>query len=303
MIIVPGSINLDLIAQTDRLPSPGQTVSGTHFTTAPGGKGANQALAARRAGADVQMVGAVGTDANARPALSMLAQAGVDLGFVREIGSTEVPTGVALILVHTHSGENQIVVVPGANGHVREDDLAGIALQENDFVVLQLEIPIATVESALIKSNESGAISLLNIAPFNADAVNLTLQASITIANETEFDDLADAMSLSGSDRIAKAKEFTRQSGKTIVVTLGGDGAFAVEQQTVYQAKSLPIEPVDTVGAGDTFCGCLAVALSEGKSLEEALEFASAAGSLACLKNGAQPSIPHRAEIDNVLKG
>ena len=303
MIIVPGSINLDLIAQSKGLPSPGQTISGTHFETAPGGKGANQALAARRAGADVDMVGAVGSDANATQALSLLKEAGVNLSSVREISLPDVATGVALILVDTETGENQIVVVPGANGHVHANDLGDIVLQEKDFVVLQLEIPKSTVEAALIQSNASAATSLLNIAPFDKDAVDLTLQASITIANETEFDDLSDAMNLRGGDRVEKAKEFTRLSGKIIVVTLGGDGVFAIDGDTVFRAKSLPIEPVDTVGAGDTFCGCLAVALSEGKSLENALAFASAAGSLACLKNGAQPSIPQRGDIDSALKG
>ena len=262
MIIVPGSINLDLIAQSKGLPSPGQTISGTHFETAPGGKGANQALAARRAGADVDMVGAVGSDANATQALSLLKEAGVNLSSVREISLPDVATGVALILVDTETGENQIVVVPGANGHVHANDLGDIVLQEKDFVVLQLEIPKSTVEAALIQSNASAATSLLNIAPFDKDAVDLTLQASITIANETEFDDLSDAMNLRGGDRVEKAKEFTRLSGKIIVVTLGGDGVFAVDGDTVFRAKSLPIEPVDTVGAGDTFCGCLAVALS-----------------------------------------
>lgn len=301
MIIVPGSINLDLIAQSNGLPSPGQTISGTHFSTAPGGKGANQALAARRSGAEVQMIGAVGADANACPALSMLTEAGVNLSAVREIASAEITTGVALILVDSISGENQIVVVPGANGHVQAGDLDDVTFQQNDYIVLQLEIPKATVEAALIKSNAIGATSLLNIAPFDIDAVDLALKASITIANETEFDDLSNAMNLAGKDRMDKAREFARQSGKIIVVTLGGDGAFAVEQDNVYHAQSLPIEPVDTVGAGDTFCGCLAVALSEGKSLQDALIFASAAGSLACLKNGAQPSIPLRAEIDAAL--
>lgn len=303
MIIVPGSINLDLIAQTNGLPSPGQTISGTRFETAPGGKGANQALAARRAGADVQMVGAVGTDANARPALSMLIEEGVDLTFVREIEMAEATTGVALILVDTNSGENQIAVIAGANEHVRKDDFAQITLQENNLVVLQLEIPIATVEAALIKSNAAGATSLLNIAPFDINAATLAFLASITIANETEFDDLASALKLEGRNRVEKARDFARRSGKIIVVTLGGDGAFAVEGDTIIRAKSLPIEPVDTVGAGDTFCGCLAVALSEGKPLAEALVFASAAGSLACLKNGAQPSIPLRVEIDKAVDG
>ncbi|MEM8540777.1 MAG: ribokinase [Pseudomonadota bacterium] len=301
MIIVPGSINLDLIAKSNGLPAPGQTLSGTHFETAPGGKGANQALAARRAGGDVLMVGAVGSDANAAEAISMLKDADVNLDAVRKIELEEVPTGVALILVDSVSGENQIVVVPGANGHVHADDLSGLALNDTDFVVLQLEVPSNVVEAALTIAKKNGAKSLLNIAPFDSSAVGLARKANITIANETEFDELAVAMNLQGNDRIEKAKEFCRQTGNIIVVTLGGDGAFAIEGNAIYRANSLPIEPVDTVGAGDTFCGCLAVALGEGKSMEEALAFASAAGSLACLKNGAQPSIPYRAEIDDAL--
>ncbi|MEM9574200.1 MAG: PfkB family carbohydrate kinase, partial [Pseudomonadota bacterium] len=240
-------------------------------------------------------------DANAAEAISMLKDAGVNLDAVRKIELEEVPTGVALILVDSVSGENQIVVVPGANGHVHADDLSGLVLNDTDFVVLQLEIPSNVVEAALTIAKKNGATSLLNIAPFDSSAIDLARKANITIANETEFDELAVAMNLHGQDRIEKAKEFCRQTGNVMVVTLGGDGAFAIEGNAIYRANSLQIEPVDTVGAGDTFCGCLAVALGEGKSIEDALVFASAAGSLACLKNGAQPSIPHRAEIDDAL--
>lgn len=301
MIIVPGSINLDLIAQSNGLPTPGQTITGTSYKTAPGGKGANQALAAQRAGGNVRMVGAVGGDPNAGLALALLEEANVDLRSVRTIEQRDIATGVALIVVDSQSGENQIVVVPGANGMVEVADVADLAVTNEDLLVLQQEIPSDVVEAALNLANAKGATSLLNIAPFNQTSVELTLLASVTVANETEFDELAAAMNLQGQDRIERAQDFCQRSGKTMVVTLGKDGVFAVAESSIFHAPSLPIVPVDTVGAGDTFCGCLAVALSERKSLQQALNFAAAAGSLACLKEGAQPSIPIRSDIDSAL--
>lgn len=294
MITVVGSINLDLIATVERLPLPGETVPGDDFKTAPGGKGANQALAAARAGARVRMIGAVGGDAFATQATALLAEGGVDLSGVRQ---SREPTGVALILVGA-DGENVIAVVPGANGTVGRDAVAGAGIIPGEHVVLQHEVPLDTVEAALDAARSAGAVSLLNTAPFRREAAPLLAKADYIIANETEFDLYASELALGGVDRLARMRGLAESSGRTIVVTLGGEGVIAVSPHAVLQVEALKITPVDTVGAGDTFCGYLAAGLAAGLPLEQALGRAAAAGSLACLKPGAQPAIPLADEVD-----
>ncbi|WP_274423655.1 ribokinase [Chelativorans sp. YIM 93263] len=297
MITIAGSINLDLIARVARLPEPGETVPGRDFVTAPGGKGANQALAARRASAAVRMVGAVGADAFAGQALSLLREAGVDLSGVKE---TAEPTGTAMILVGD-DGENVITVIAGANGQVSAADIEAAAFRAGEFVLLQHEIPLATVKAALKSCRAAGGVSLLNTAPFHAEAAPLLGQADYIIANETEFDLYAEELSLVGSSREEKMRAFASESGRTLVVTLGKEGVLAATPEVFFRVPTLSVVPVDTVGAGDTFCGYLAAGLAEGLALEAALRQAAAAGALACLKPGAQPSIPLRAEVDAAL--
>lgn len=297
MIIVVGSINLDLIATVDRLPGPGETVPGSGFSTAPGGKGANQALAAARAGAQVRMVGAVGKDNFAADALYCLKNAMIDLSGV---GETHASTGTALILVGA-DGENMIAVVPGANASVLPGDLSKAFMKKGDVVLLQHEIPLATVAAALDMAREAGAVSILNTAPFQAEAAELLAKADVIVANETEFDLYGKALSLDGSDRPARIAAFARRTGRTIIVTLGSEGVMAATRDDFLQVPSLPITPVDTVGAGDTFCGYLAASLGAGLGLEDALRRAAVAGALACLKPGAQPAIPLAKEVEEAL--
>jgi len=299
LIVVIGSINLDMITTVDRLPGPGETVPGDNFVTAPGGKGANQALAARRAGADVRLVGAVGRDAFAPQAVELLTQGGVDLSLVKE---ADRPTGIALILV-AGKGENMIAIASGANQRVDARAVDAAAVKAGDHVVLQLEVPMPTVAAALERARKAGAVSLLNTAPFRADAAELLAGADYVVANETEFDLYAEAMSLAGKDRAARMQSFAARTGRTLVVTLGADGVLAASGGRLLNVPALKIEPVDTVGAGDTFCGYLATGLSDGLPLERALRRAAAAASLACLKPGAQPSIPVAAEVDAALAG
>ena len=294
MIVVVGSINLDLIATVERLPKPGETVPGDGFSTAPGGKGANQALAARRAGAEVRMVGAVGRDGFAEQALSLLRAGGVDLQAVRV---AETATGIALILVEA-AGENVIAIVPGGNGTLSPDDTRGAGLAQGDHLLLQLEVPLETVGAALAAARQAGAVSVLNTAPFRAEAADLLGEADVVVANETEFDLYADALSLAGAGREARMQDFCARTGRAIVVTLGADGVVAATPAGIVRAAGLAIVPVDTVGAGDTFCGYLAAGLQAGLGLEQAMRRAAVAGSLACLKPGAQPSIPVAAEVD-----
>ena len=298
MIIVVGSINLDLIAKVDRLPAPGETVRGSGFTTAPGGKGANQALAAARAGAKVRMVGAVGKDNFANEALALLRDGKIDLSGV---GETFASTGTALIMV-ADDGENVIAVVPGANDSVVTGDLSKAFLKKGDVVLLQQEIPLQTVEAALDAARAAGAVTVLNTAPFRAEAAAFLGKADYVVANETEFDLYGEALSLSGRDRPARMRDYAGKTGRTIVVTLGGDGVLAATPADLLMVPALNVTPVDTVGAGDTFCGYFAAGLSSGLPLDQALARAAAAGSLACLKPGAQPAIPLAKEVDAALQ-
>jgi ribokinase len=295
MITVFGSINMDLIATTERLPKPGETVAGNGFSTAAGGKGANQALAARRAGAQVRMAGAVGNDGFAEQALALLSAAGTDLSTVKRVAE---PTGTALILVGG-DGENMIAVVPGANGTMTAEDATATigALAQGDILMLQLEIPVEAVETALGAAKSRGIATILNLAPLTPDAPRLGRLADIVIANETEFERLAGQDQMTNEDREAALLRLHSETGQTLIVTLGGDGVIAIRENVLSRAKGLVIEPVDTVGAGDTFCGYFAASLDQGLDFEAALRRAAVAGSLACLKAGAQPSIPIASEV------
>ncbi len=217
MITVVGSINLDLIATVERLPAPGETVRSGGYSTAPGGKGANQALAAARAGGKVRMIGAVGKDGFAADALTCLKDGKVQLSGVREAAAA---TGIALIFVDA-KGENVIVVAPGANDTVLPGDLAKAHFAKDEVVLLQHEIPLATIEAALAAAAGAGAVSVLNTAPFRAEAAKLLPMADHVVSNETEFDLYSDALKLSGRDRVARMRAFVERTGRTIIVTLG----------------------------------------------------------------------------------
>ena len=297
MITVFGSVNLDLIGGVERLPRPGETLPGNAFSTAPGGKGANQALAACRAGAAVRMVGAVGADGFAEAALSLLRADALDLDFVK---SVDAPTGVALILVD-RGGENVIVVIPGANGTVDEKQSEGLHFAPGDALLLQLEVPVAAVAAAARRARGGGAWVLLNFAPYRADALHLVALATHLVVNETECALIAEALGLQSETLEAQARGLAERSGAAVVVTLGREGVVAVDGGREFRAPALAVDAIDTVGAGDTFCGYLAAALVEGQPLQAALHLAAAAGSLACTKSGAQPSIPRRVDVEAAL--
>jgi ribokinase len=299
MITVFGSINMDLIATTTRLPKPGETVAGTGFTTAAGGKGANQALAARRAGAQVKMAGAVGKDGFAADAVALLNDGGADLSLVK---SVEAPTGTALILVET-DGENMIAVVQGANGTLTSADASAAlkGMTTTDTLMLQLEIPAEAVETALHEARAAGIRTVINIAPLTDEAERLGKMADVVIANETEFERLAGETGMGNAEREAAMLRLHGETGQTLIVTLGADGVMALHEGKLYRASGLTIEPVDTVGAGDTFCGYFAASLDAGLGFEDALKRAAIAGSLACLKPGAQPAIPLASDVAGKL--
>src|SRR5690606_7136308 len=259
-------------------------------------KGANQALAARRAGAAVRHVSAVGNDAFADMALALLEAGGVDLSQLRR---AEAATGIAMIFVDA-AGENVIAILPGANGTISPADAErGLsALGPGDILLVQQEVPQAATRRALELARERGATSLLNTAPYLPDTAALAPLADIVIANETEFS-LLSGRPLAELD--AAMADWTARTGRTIVVTLGPDGARACTPEGPLSVPAHKVTPVDTVGAGDTFCGYLAAALDAGLDLENAMRRAAIAGSLACLKPGAQPAIPHKADVDAVL--
>ncbi len=280
-ISVLGSINLDLVASGAPLPAPGETVTGAHFAQHPGGKGANQALAARRLGADVAMVGCVGDDTLAEPALALLRADGVDVsGVMFEVG---VPTGVALIAV-SPEGENQITVASGANLQVSDSDVMNLAMC--DAVLCQLEVPVQAVIAALAAKVDRGLFAV-NLAPAIAVPGTLLSQADLLIVNEIEAAFYGDAL----------------HAGKGLVaLTLGAKGAVLYRAGAeIARVAAFDVPVVDTTGAGDTFCGALVLALAEGQSEDAALRFASAAAALAVTRAGAQPSLPRRAEVEALL--
>jgi ribokinase len=296
MITVFGSTGLDQIGTVPRLPKPGETVMGGIFATAPGGKGSNQALAARRAGSDVKHVGAVGDDLFAAEATALLRAGGVDLSALKSVPGA---TAVAMIFVDAH-GENCIAVLPGANGTVTAADadaaLGGLAA--GSVVMLQQEIPQAATERALDLARERGLVSILNTAPYLDSTPSVAHKATILIANETEFQ----LLSGRGMDELDAAMlDWSARHDQTVIVTLGGDGAKAATQGELFHVNALPIKPVDTVGAGDTFCGYLASGLDAGLALTVAMKRAAVAASLACLKPGAQPAIPLAAEVETAM--
>lgn len=285
MIHVVGSINLDLVARLAALPRPGETVLGTALLRRPGGKGGNQALAARRAGAEVRMIGCVGRDADGRDACALLRRDGVDLSGVAEV---DMATGVALIQIDS-AGENAITVLPGANGaldaaHVRArlKDLGS-----GDVVLVQQEVPRAATLAALAMAAAAGAVGILNVAPARPDDAELAVAADVVVANETEFEILT-----GDPAGRAAAEAWARRTGRRLALTLGAGGAVLVDPDRAVSARPDPIEAVDTVGAGDTFCGYLAAGLAAGRVPEEALHAAVAASARACLSEGAQEAMP-----------
>ena len=292
MVVVFGSINLDLVARASRFPQPGETLAGDSFAMYPGGKGGNQALAAARAGAAVAMVGAVGRDAFAAPALAELVAGGVDTSAIRTVDG---PTGVALIEVAA-SGENTILVIAGANAHANADDVPPEWLRPSTLVVLQQEVPAAANLAVARRARAAGARVVLNAAPARAMDPALLDLANIIVVNETELRALATTADPS-TDNAAIASAFATRHGNTVVITLGAAGALAAEHGSCYALPAAPVAVVDSTGAGDAFVGALAAALERGLPLTAALSWAVAAGSLACTVNGAQPSLPDAARI------
>jgi ribokinase len=287
MILTFGSINADIVVPVPRLPQPGETVPGGSYELLPGGKGANQALAARRAGADVMLAGAVGRDHFAAIALASLRGEDVDTGLVRDV---ELPTGCALIMVSA-AGENIIAVAPGANMGLRCDWVPEDLLDANTTLVAQLEVPFGETQGLIRRVRRRGGRCVLNLAPALPIDLALLPEIDVLVANESE----AATMS---SDPIGIARR-TRQ-GLVVTRSAAGASAFLADGSRL-DLPALAIDPVDTTGAGDTFVGVLAAALDLGASLEAALRRATAAAGLACLARGAQTAMPDALAIDAAM--
>jgi ribokinase len=298
MILVFGSLNVDLLVPVPRLPMAGETVLGESYRVTAGGKGANQALAARRAGADVRMVGAVGRDPFAEIALQDLIQAGVDIEGVARV---DAPTGAAFIGVDAH-GQNQITVASGANLLARANQLQGAWLQSPGFLLLQMEVPESENWAMLKRARDAGLSTILNAAPAKPLPPSVLPLVDWLIVNEIEVLTIAATAGCRVQDP-RKAGAYLAAAGTPTLVTLGAQGALAFLKDEAWQVAALSVRSVDSTGAGDAFVGAFAAALDNGFCLPDAMAWASAAGGLACTAMGAQPSFPSRPSISACAGG
>jgi len=298
VVLVFGSINIDLVTRVDRFPSPGETVSGMSFTLYPGGKGANQALASARAGAPTRLVGAVGRDAFAATALSLVDEAGVDLTYVARV---EQATGCATILVSA-TGENMIASVPGANASADPGSIPDALLTRGSTVSLQHELPAAANQALIERARRNGSRVVLNASPWRPVALDTLRAVDCLIINELEAAALATDCDWPPSPHELALAAAAAIHGLTIVVTLGEHGALAARGGDVLRVQAPSVHAIDTTGAGDAFGGTLLAALDDDAPLDEALRRAVGAGSLACTAAGAQPSFPERSAVDRILE-
>jgi ribokinase len=299
-IIVVGSLNMDLIISAPCIPGPGETVIGHGFHTAAGGKGANQAIAAARLGAQVTMVGRVGDDAYGQAQMSNLAADGVDTTFVKL--DSEAHTGVALITVDDE-GENSIVVSPGANWHTSAADVEATeaAIARADILLLQLETRPEVVARAIELAAKHKVPVALNPAPPRSVPPELLSQVTYLIPNESETAFLSGQFVSDLASAQAAAQKLRGMGVDIVVLTLGGQGAFLIGHGQEEHVPAFPVKVVDTTAAGDAFVAGFGVAVASGRSLLEAVRFAAATGALATTKLGAQPSLPTLEEVNRLL--
>jgi ribokinase len=300
-IVVFGSLNMDLVVRSPRLPQPGETILGTSFETVPGGKGANQAVAAARLGAETTMVGRVGADDFGHRLRHSLAISGVAVEAIA--GDEATHTGIATITVATN-GDNQIVVVPGANGQVAQPDVDRLQpyLTDTSTLLLQLEIPLGAVIQAAQLAQRVGATVIVDPAPTPAEwPVALYHHTDILTPNQVEASQLV-GLPVETLEQAQQAAQILQQRGvATVIITLGAQGVICATATETFHQPAFVVDVVDTVAAGDAFNGGLAVALAEGKSWRDAVVWASAAAALAVTQPGAQPALPTRSQVEAFL--
>jgi ribokinase len=295
-VLVVGSLNMDLIVRVPHLPRPGETIVGEDLLRAPGGKGANQAVAAARLGASVAMVGRVGHDAFGRELSRGLREAGVATRWVR---GADRPTGAALIVVDAR-GQNSIAVAPGANQTLLPEDVPLRAIQTSDVLVAPLEVPLPTIEEAFRLARLAGVLTVLNAAPAGWLPRSLLALADVVICNEVELSSLLEH-GVAPAEEISAARELRALQDQLVVVTLGQRGALAVRGDEVVEQPAFDVDVVDTTGAGDAFVGGFVVSRWFEAGLDAGLRWGCAAGSLAATRAGAQPSLPSLAEVQALL--
>jgi len=295
-ILVIGSSNTDMVIKADRLPLPGETVIGGRFFMNPGGKGANQAIAAARLGGKVTLICKTGNDIFGKQSVELFKSEGINTSYL--FSDAKKPSGVALITVDAN-GENCIVVASGANASLSPADIeiARAEVEQSNIVLMQLEIPIETVEFAAAMASKKGGRVILNPAPARTLSEKLLKSLYMITPNKGEAEMLS-GIKVTDWESAKRAADVIRAKGVNIVVvTLGSLGALIAENNKYYQVEAYKVDAVDTTAAGDTFSGALCVALSEGKSIVDSVKFAAKASALTVTKMGAQSSIPHRTEL------
>lgn len=301
-IFVVGSINTDMILQVDHIPRPGETILGGEFSMAAGGKGANQAVAAARAGGETTLLARVGSDSFGQHAVERLANDGIDVDHI--IQDCGAPSGVALIFV-ADSGENSIGVASGANSRLSPDDVqqAADVIRSASVLLLQLETPLETVEAALKIASATGARVILNPAPAQPLSAEVLQQVSVLTPNESEAEQLS-GIQVTDVDSAARAARSLREQGpEVVIITLGAAGVYVDSDQITGAVAGFAVDAIDTTAAGDVLNGALACGLADARPLEEVIRFANAAAALSVTKLGAQPSAPVRRDIETILRG
>jgi ribokinase len=300
-VIILGSINMDLVVKTPRFPKPGETLTGHTFFTAPGGKGANQAVAAGKLGVDVRMVGRVGKDVFGETLLASMKGNGVDTQSVLQDG--EQPSGTAVIFVDDEA-ENEIVIVPGANGAIGAADLERLddVLDPNGLLLLQLEIPMDTVLEAAKMAHKKGATVIFDPAPVMPLPEELYQYIDVITPNETEASALV-GFEVNNEDRAVQAAKVLQERGvREVVIKMGSKGAYWHNGQQEVFLNAFKVNAVDTVAAGDAFNGAMAAGLAEGLSMQESLKWGMAGGAISTTRRGAQPSLANREELLALLE-
>lgn len=299
-IIVVGSINMDLVIKTKKMPKPGETVIGESFYRAPGGKGANQAVAISKLGGQSYFIGKVGSDPFGEELTNNLVREKVNRQYLYRDETT--PTGTALIIVD-ENGENSIVVAPGANMKLEKKDIdkSREVFSKTKILLTQLEIPIETVKYSLELAKNLDILSILNPAPARNLTQEILSLVDVITPNESELRALTEVDLNSKEEIIQSAKSLLDYGIKAVIVTLGAKGALCIERDSVFQVPAIKVNAVDTTAAGDAFNGALALKLAEGVPLKEAVSYANIVAGITVTRKGAQPSIPTREEVEDYI--